>query len=563
MKYSEYQYTRTNPEQVKTQMDEIIDGFNRAESPKEQKLWMDKSKQIFSDYSTFEAIARLNFNRDTKNNSYVNENDYFDEIDPLMREISLNWTKTLLNGKFRSELEASLGSQFFNQKELEMKSFDPKIKELVEEENKVMNEYTKLIAGAVIEFQDKTYNLAGMGPFHQDKDRNIRKTSIEAVFDFFEKNAEELDSIYDRLVKLRHKMATGMGYENFIQMGYDKMLRTDYTHVEVAAYRKQIVDHVVPLVAKLQEKKRTILGLDKLYFYDGINFKDGDPKPKGTPEELLEAAKKMYKELSPETGTFFKMMIEEELLDLVNREGKMGGGFCTAFPKYERPYIFSNFNGTDHDVTVLTHEAGHAFQVYSARKQPLLEYHWPTYEAAEIHSMSMEFITWPWMDAFFKEDTEKFKYLHMVKSISFLPYGACVDHFQHWVYENPHATPQERKSKWSELEKIYMPWRDYDGISFCEDGGIWQKQMHIYQVPFYYIDYTLAQVCAFQFWIKFNENRESAWEDYHRLCKAGGSLPFTQLTALAKIDSPFDEGVLEKVVDHVWKFLNGIEVKSL
>ncbi len=563
MKYSEYQYSRTNPKEVKDQLTEIIEGFNKAENPREQKLWMDKSKQIFSDYSTYEAIARLNFNRDTKNESYVKENDYFDEIDPLMREISLNWTKTLLNGKFRSELEASFGPQFFNQKELEVKSFDPKIKELVEEENKVTNEYTKLMAGAEIDFQGETYNLAGMGPFHLDKDRKIRKASIEAVFGFFEKNAQELDSIYDRLVKLRHKMATELGYENFIQLGYDKMLRTDYSHVEVAAYRQQIVDHVVPLVAKLQEQKRKILGLDNLYYYDAINFKDGDPKPKGSPEDLVEAAKKMYAELSPETGSFFKMMIEEELLDLVNRDGKMGGGFCTAFPKYERPYIFSNFNGTDHDVTVLTHEAGHAFQVYSARKQPLLEYHWPTYEAAEIHSMSMEFITWPWMDAFFKEDTEKFKYLHMVKSISFLPYGACVDHFQHWVYEHPHATPQDRKSKWSELEKLYMPWLDYDEIKFCNEGGIWQKQMHIYQVPFYYIDYTLAQVCAFQFWIKFNENRESAWEDYHRLCKAGGSLPFTELTTLANIESPFENGVLEKVVDQIWKFLKSIDVDSL
>ena len=444
-----------------------------------------------------------------------------------------------------------------------MKSFDPKIKELVEEENKVMNEYTKLIAGAEINFQGKTYNLAGMGPFHQDKDRNIRKTSVEAVFDFFEKNAEELDHIYDRLVKLRHKMAVEMGYKNYIQMGYDKMMRTDYTHVEVAAYRKQIVDHVVPLVKKLQEQKKEILGLKKLYFYDAINFKNGDPKPKGTPEELVKAAKTMYDALSPETSSFFRMMIDEELLDLVNRDGKMGGGFCTAFPKYERPYIFSNFNGTDHDVTVLTHEAGHAFQVYSARKQPLLEYHWPTYEAAEIHSMSMEFICWPWMDAFFKEDTEKFKYLHMVKSISFLPYGACVDHFQHWVYENPDATPKERKSKWCELETIYMPWRDYDDIQFCKDGGIWQKQMHIYQAPFYYIDYTLAQVCAFQFWIKFNDNRETAWEDYHRLCKAGGSLPFTKLTDLADIDSPFEDGVLEKVVDQIWNHLKSVDVKSL
>ena len=383
------------------------------------------------------------------------------------------------------------------------------------------------------------------------------------MFGFFEKNADKLDTIYDKLVKIRHKMALELGYDNFIKLGYARMQRTDYDHNDVAAYRRQIVDHVVPLVSKLHEQKKEILGLDHLYIYDGINIKDGDPKPKGTPEDLVNAAKNMYDELSPETGAFFKMMIDEELLDLVNRDGKMAGGFCTSFPKYQRPYIFSNFNGTDHDVTVLTHEAGHAFQTYSARHQPLIEYYWPTYEAAEIHSMSMEFITWPWMEDFFKEDTERFKYLHMVKSISFLPYGACVDHFQHWVYENSEASPSDRKAKWSELEKIYLPKRDYDDLEFPKSGGIWQRQLHIYQIPFYYIDYTLAQVCAFQFWSKFNANRKTAWDDYHRLCKAGGSLPFTKLTDVANIENPFNDGVLEKVVGEIWDWLNSIDVKSL
>lgn len=563
MKYSEYNYERTNPAKVKIQMAEIMDGFTKAKNVSEQKLWMDKSKQVFSDYETNSAIARLNFNRNTKDDASVKENDYFDEIDPNMREISLNWAKTLLAGKFRSELEESFGSQFFNQKELELKSFDPKIKNLVEEENKLENEYTKLIAGAEIKFEGKTYNLAGLSPFHLDKDRNVRKKSYTAMFGFFDNNADKLDTIYDKLVKIRHKMALELGYDNFIKLGYARMQRTDYDHNDVAAYRRQIVDHVVPLVSKLHEQKKEILGLDPLYIYDGINFKDGDPKPKGTPEDLVEAAKNMYDELSPETGTFFKMMIDEELLDLVNRDGKMAGGFCTSFPKYQRPYIFSNFNGTDHDVTVLTHEAGHAFQTYSARHQPLIEYYWPTYEAAEIHSMSMEFITWPWMEDFFKEDTERFKYLHMVKSISFLPYGSCVDHFQHWVYENPKASPADRKAKWSELEKIYLPDRDYDDLEFPKSGGIWQRQLHIYQVPFYYIDYTLAQVCAFQFWSKFNANRKTAWEDYHRLCKAGGSLPFTKLTDVAKIESPFNDGVLEKVVGEIWDWLKSVDVKSL
>jgi len=271
----------------------------------------------------------------------------------------------------------------------------------------------------------------------------------------------------------------------------------------------------------------------------------------------------MYHELSAETGEFFDIMVNEELMDLVNREGKRPGGFCTSFPKYERPYIFSNFNGTDHDITVLTHEAGHAFQNFSSRHQPLVNYHWPTMESAEIHSMSMEFFTWPWMEKFFKEDTDRFKYKHISGSLSFLPYGACVDHFQHWVYENHEATPKQRKDKWLELESIYLPQRDYGDMVFAKDGGIWQGQLHIYQMPFYYIDYTLAQTCAFQFWINSEQNKEQSWENYMSLCKAGGSLSFTELIDLAKLDSPFKDGCLEKVVDYVEDWLKSVDVRNI
>ena len=332
---------------------------------------------------------------------------------------------------------------------MSLKTFDPKIKKMLKEETVLRNRYTKLTAGAQINYEGKKYNLAGLGPFHSSRERSVRRNSYHARFDWFSKNSAELDEIYDNLVKLRHRMATELGYKNFVQLGYMRMGRSDYGPEDVAKFRKQIVKNVVPVVKTLHAKKKVILGLDSIYFYDNINFKEGDPKPKGTPKHLVEQAQRMYRELSPETGEFFDLMVNEDLMDLVNRNGKRPGGFCTSFPKYKRPYIFSNFNSTDHDITVLTHEAGHAFQYYSARNQPLMSYCWPTMESAEIHSMSMEFLTWPWMDGFFKEDTERFKYKHVAGSLSFLPYGACVDHFQHWVYENPNVSPADRNEKCS------------------------------------------------------------------------------------------------------------------
>ena len=563
MKYSELQYERIDVEKRRNSMNEHLEKFLNAESVDDQiNAILDVNEQN-KEYHSYAAMASLNFSRNINDVDAKAEKDYYDSIGPDMIEIGDSFEKAINQSKYKDALTKKWGEKFLTDIETSLKTFDPKIKEMLKEETNLRNEYTKLTAGAKITYEGKEYNLAGLGPFHSNKDRTVRKASYEARFNWFSDNSVALDDIYDKLVKLRHRIATTLGYDNFIELGYMRMGRSDYGPNDVANFRKQIVDHVVPVVKKLFQKKKDILGLDHLYFYDGINFKEGDPKPKGSPDHLIKEAQAMYRDLSNETGDFFDMMVEEELMDLVNREGKRPGGFCTSFPKYDRPYIFSNFNGTDHDITVLTHEAGHAFQCYSSRNQPLLGYLWPTMEAAEIHSMSMEFFTWPWMQKFFKEETDRFKYKHIAGSLSFLPYGACVDHFQHWVYENPKATPKERNQKWLELESIYLPNRDYDDLHFPKTGGIWQGQLHIYQMPFYYIDYTLAQTCAFQFWIKNQQDSQKAWKDYVRLCNAGGSQSFTKLVSLAGLELPFNDGCLEKVVEHVSEWLDKVDPREL
>jgi M3 family oligoendopeptidase len=563
MKYNEFPYKRLTVDSQNALMMDWLVRFEDSESAEDQITVLEEVDDASREYASYVSIASLNFSRNINDEAAKSEKDYYDSIGPDIQEVYNKLDQAVDASRFKADLTEKWGATFLEKIEMELKTFDPKIMDMLRKETDLRNEYTKLTAGATIEFDGKSYNLAGLGPFHTHEDRDLRKRSYAARFQWFEENADQFDDLYDKLVKLRHEIATTLGYKNFVELGYLRMGRSDYGPDEVANFRKQIVDHVVPIVTKLLEQKKAILELDHLYFYDGINFKEGDPKPKGTPDELVAGAQDMYHELSPETGEFFDIMVNEELMDLVNREGKRPGGFCTSFPKYDRPYIFSNFNGTDHDITVLTHEAGHAFQCYSSRNQPLVSYLWPTMEAAEIHSMSMEFFTWPWMKRFFKEETDRFKYKHIAGSLSFLPYGACVDHFQHWVYENPEATPKDRKNKWLELESIYLPNRDYDDIEFPKSGGIWQGQLHIYQMPFYYIDYTLAQTCAFQFWMKSEENREKAWDDYVRLCKAGGSLPFTGLVELAGLELPFDDGCLESVVEKVSNWLDSVNVSSL
>jgi M3 family oligoendopeptidase len=560
MKFPEYAYTRPNLKTINKQFERSISTFAHAATLTEAEGALNKINRLRRDFTSMASIGQIRHTIDTRDGFYDAENQFYDENSPVFEALVTEFYKKLITSKFRPELEAKWGSQLFNIADLAIKTFQPSILTMLQEENKLASEYVKIKASAQIELNGQTYNLSSIQPLETDSDRNTRKAAAKAKWAFFEQNATEMERIYDDLVKIRHKIALELGYKNFVELGYARMLRSDYDAKMVANFRKQVKDFIVPISQKLYARQAKRLGLDTLKFYDEeYKFKSGNPKPKGTPEEILRGADQMYAELSKDTDKFFQFMRQNDLMDLVAKDGKATGGYCTYIGKYKAPYIFSNFNGTSGDIDVLTHEAGHAFQVFSSRNMGINEYHWPTYEACEIHSMSMEFFTWPWMQLFFKEDTEKYHFSHLAAALQFLPYGVAVDEFQHFVYENPHISPAERNKAWREIEQKYLPQRNYEGTSYLENGGFWQKQGHIFSTPFYYIDYTLAQICAFQFWKKDRENHTKAWADYVRLCKAGGSQSFLGLVELANLRSPFEDGCIESVVGEITNWLDGVD----
>jgi M3 family oligoendopeptidase len=559
MKFSEFAYARPDIQEIENKFNGLLSRFESADSVQEQNKIIQEVNEVRSEFESMHEIAEIRHTVDTNDEKYKREQDYFDETTPDYRGLIHKYYQVLVESKFRDQLEEQWGKQLFKLAELTLKTFSPEVVEDLRLENKLSTEYTKLTASAKIEFEGEERNLSQMRPFQQSKDRELRKRASEAAFGFLESHEAELDEIYDKLVNVRTKIARKLGYDNFVELGYARMTRTDYDAESVANFRKQVEEHIVPVAVKLKEKQRRRIGVESLKYYDdSFDFKTGNAAPKGGPDWIVENAKQMYAEMSPQTEQFFNFMTEKELLDLVAKKGKAGGGYCTYIFKYSAPFIFSNFNGTAEDIDVLTHEGGHAFQAYSSRGFELPEYLCPTMEAAEIHSMSMEFFSWPWMENFFKEDTEKYKFTHLSGALLFIPYGVAVDEFQHFVYENPDVTPSERKQAWREIEKKYLPYLDYAGNDYLERGGYWQRQSHIYLDPFYYIDYTLAQVCAFQFWKKMREDREAAWEDYHNLCKQGGSRSFTELAAHANLISPFEDGCLASVIGEIESYLDGI-----
>ena len=467
----------------------------------------------------------------------------------------------MLASPFRKEFAAEYGELMFVNAEIQLKAFSPEIIPEIQQENDLTQEYEKLLASAQIPFEGKTYTLSQLSPFKNDPDDARRLAAWKAEGQWYKDNQAAMDDIYDKLVHLRDTMGKKLGYPGYYRMG-----RNCYTKEDVEKFRAAVRTYLVPLADSIYREQAKRLGKEyPMSFADNaLEFRSGNPTPVGTPDEILAQGKKFYDALSPETSRFFQTMLDGELLDVLSTEGKAGGGYCTSIADYDVPFIFANFNGTQHDVEVVTHEAGHAFAAYENRHRIPMSTIWPGMEACEVHSMSMEFFAWPWAEGFFGKDTRKFYYSHLSGALTFIPYGTMVDHFQHVVYEKPDMTPRERHDVWKELLGIYMPWMKLDGdIPFYADGEGWQRQHHIYSSPFYYIDYCLAQTVSLQFWAMIQKDLPNAWKHYMAYTQQGGSRVFTELLKNAGLESPFEESCLRGVCQTAKEYLEHFDLQGI
>ena len=564
MKFSEMKYERPDYNEVASRYNVLIGNLEKADDRDSFLEAFMELEKLNNEIELMGTLSSVRHSIDTTDPFYSAENDYWDEYSPNYQVFSSRIAEICVKCPFKEKLYDVIPEVFFKMAEYDLKCFDEKIVPLLQKENTLASEYGRLKASAQIEVDGKTYNLSTISALTNDKDRETRKKGQDGKLAFYTEHEADFDRIYDELVKVRTEMAHELGFESFTEMSYYRMCRLDYNAEMVANYRRQILEDITPIDAELSERQAKRLHVDKVRYYDlPYEFETGNPTPKGTYEELIEAARTMYHEMSTETGEFIDMMIENELWDLKSRDGKEMGGYCTSIPIYKVPFIFANFNGTSGDVDVLTHEAGHAFQYYMSKDIPVSAVQWPTMESAEIHSMSMEFNAWPWMNLFFKEDEQKYKFYHLASALEFLPYGVLVDHFQHEVYDHPEMSPEERKETWRKLEKMYQPYKDYEGAPLLEKGCWWYQQGHIFESPFYYIDYTLAQVCALQFWSRNYHHDPEAWHDYVTLCSLGGTRSFTNLVKAAGLKNPFEDGCIKDVVKDARSYLDSVDDMNL
>lgn len=504
--------------------------------------------ELRRELQTGSALARLHFRQDTRNEDYKAARKAWEELEPKLSELAVDLQRKLLAHPLRAALEAEIGAQAFALWNAHVATYEPAIEADVVRESDLCAEYTELTASMRAEFEGATRNISGLRGFFNHADRGIREGAARALWGWFGANAPALDRIFDDLVTLRTEMARKLGYRDFVELGYARMKRIDYGREDVERYRAGVREHVVPFARELRARQAETLGHELRYWDEDVHDLRGNPAPQGDHDWMMARAKEMFDAMDGDLGAFFHLLADARLTDLEAREGKAGGGFCTSFPSYGVPFIFANFNGTKGDVEVFTHEVGHAFQNYLSQKLFPCDYIWATSESAEIHSMSLEYLTWPHMEKFFGEDAERYRRVHQAGNLLFLPYGVAIDHFQHLVYEKPEASPKERCEMWREMERLYLPWRDYGAIERLEEGGFWQLQLHVYTYPFYYVDYTLAEVCAMQFRDLAREDPARALATYRALCERGGSLPFQGLVKSAGLMSPLEDGCIEKVV---------------
>lgn len=566
MKFSQMVYERPNADDIMEQLSDLTKRLQKAETYEEAKQVFLEKETLEKHVMTLETLASIRHSIDTRDSFYDGEEKFWNETLPVLTQPMQAWSKAMLESPFRAQFEEEYGNVMFLRAEIQQKTFSPEIIADMQKENELKTAYEKLLASAQIPFEGKTYTLSQLTPLKKDADDARRLAAWKAEGQWYKEQQKELDDLYDQLVHVRDKMGRKLGYDGYTELGYYRMDRDCYTKEDVEKFRAAVVKYVVPVADEIFRERAKRLGKEyPMSFADNaLEFRSGNPMPVGTPEEILEQGRKFYEALSPETGVFFNTMLDNELLDVLSTKGKRSGGYCTSIPDYEVPFIFANFNGTQGDVEVVTHEAGHAFAAWTNRKRTPVSCVWPSLEACEVHSMSMEFFAWPWAEGFFGKDTNKFYYSHLSGALTFIPYGTMVDHFQHIVFEKPDMTPKERHGVWKELLGVYMPWMKLDGeIPFYSEGEGWQRQHHIYSSPFYYIDYCLAQTVSLQFWAMLQKDREDAWAHYMAYTEQGGSRVFTELLAHAGLQSPFEESCLKEVCETARQWMKEFDLQEV
>lgn len=486
------------------------------------------------------------------------EKAFREQVKPQLEEGESQLTAALLASPHKDAIGERYGAQLLRVLEVGQEPLATVNSDLRVQEGNLGSDYDKPVAGAEVSVGGETMTLARARGKLTSSDGALRREAFEAYYGWFVDHRDQLADVYHRQVQLRDQMGKNLGHPHFVPLGYAGMGRTDYGPAESAAFRAAVQEHASPLFAALAAEQARALGTETLAPWDrGYHPERTLPVDAAEPVgEQLDKVGRVFQRLSPKLAAHFERMRELELIDLENRKGKRAGAYCTAFTDESKVAIFCNSVGSEGDVGTLTHEMGHAFQGWESQWIEAVDLRWPTSDACEVHSMGMEYLALPYLDEFFTpEQQARFTKSRWKRGVELLCYVSIVDAFQHWVYEHPSATPDDRDAEWVRLQDAFLPGIDWSGDAARYRASRWYAQLHIFRYPFYYIDYAIAETGAQQLGLLDTQDHAKCLETYLELCRLGGTGSVLELFKGAGLRSPFDAATIGDLMRHAAEVL--------
>jgi len=480
--------------------------------------------------------------------------DFVEQVEPNLRQVGFELDKKIVACPHRADLDEERYSVMLRDLEADVLLFREENIPLLTDDTKLGQQYSETCGAMMVEFRGEQKTLPQMGPYMEETDRATREEAWRLVADRRYQDHEKLSDIFDKMLELRHRIALNAGFENYIEYVFKDKHRFDYTPAHCEAFHRGAEQVCVPIKRVLDGERAAALGVDALRPWDlAVDIKGRPPlRPFENADELVEKTSGIFRAMDPSLGDLFELLRDGESLDLGSRKGKAPGGYQEMRDRTRKPFIFMNAAGMQGDVETMIHEAGHAFHSMLSRHDPLLHYRHAPIEFCEVASMSMELMAHPYLEAFYadSEHADRARRTHLEAIARLLPWIATIDAFQHWLYTNPGHSRDERTACWLDLDARFGSAVSWDGLERFREV-MWQRQLHLFEVPLYYIEYGIAQLGAMQLWLQSRTSETGAIANYTKALKLGGSRPLPELFGAAELTFDFGPDTMKSLMDAV------------
>lgn len=545
-----------------------------VESAAELERWLVARSEFDATCSEARALAYIASTCFTEDDAIQGEyRRYVEEVAPRLSEASFELDRRQASLLERFPLPPARYGVLERSTRADVEIFRAENVPLETELTLLAQKYDQIIGAMTVQFEGREQTLAQMGKYQESTDRGVREDAWRAVVERRGRDVDAIDAIYDEMISRRHRVARQAGFDGFAGHAFKRMHRFDYGVKECEEFQRGVEEHIVPLMRRLDEQRRRSLGLGSLRPWDmGVDVKGRPPlRPYEGGRELVSKTRAVFERLDPRLAGMFAELgdggsargpADGACLDLDSRKGKAPGGYQYMLDRSQRPFIFMNAAGLSKDVVILVHEAGHAFHSMLCRDEPLLAYRHSPIEFAEVASMSMELLTLPHMlGAVYDsaEDHARHVRQQVERSVTVLPWVATIDAFQHWIYANPTHARADRTAQWLALDERFGSRLDWGGLEGARSTA-WQRQQHLFSVPFYYIEYGIAQLGALGLWLQAREKGERhAIDRYVAALSLGGGKPLPELFGAAGLAFEFGGDTLARVAERLERELERVD----